>query len=79
MPRIAAHVDRLTSMFAEKAGELATMYGRTTLNIDGVPYWEMEERARQENISLRGGCFCNPGASELAFGLRRIGRSHISM
>jgi len=73
MPRITAHVDRLTSMFAENVGELATMYGRTTLNIDGVPYWEVEERARQENISLRGGCFCNPGASERAFGLRRIG------
>ena len=39
-----------------------------------MQYWEVEERARQENISLRGGCFCNPGASELAFGLRRIGR-----
>lgn len=71
MERIAAHVDRLTSMFIEEVSGFATMYGRTTLNIDGVPYWEVEERARAENISLRGGCFCNPGASELAFGLRR--------
>ncbi|HEY6137095.1 MAG TPA: aminotransferase class V-fold PLP-dependent enzyme [Thermoanaerobaculia bacterium] len=73
MARIAAHVDRLTSMFVDEVRDFATMYGRTTLNIDGVPYWEVEESARRENISLRGGCFCNPGASELAFGLRRAG------
>jgi len=71
MERIAAHVDRLTSMFVDEVSGFATMYGRTTLNIDGVPYWDVEEQARRENISLRGGCFCNPGASELAFGLRR--------
>jgi selenocysteine lyase/cysteine desulfurase len=74
MERIAAHVDRLTSMFVDEVSGFATMYGRTTLNIDGVPYWDVEERARAENISLRGGCFCNPGASELAFGLRGAGR-----
>jgi selenocysteine lyase/cysteine desulfurase len=74
MARIAAHVERLTSMFADEVADFATMYGRTTFNIDGVPYWEVEERAGRENISLRGGCFCNPGASELAFGLQRTGR-----
>jgi selenocysteine lyase/cysteine desulfurase len=74
MARIAAHVERLTSMFADEIADFATMYGRTTFNIDGVPYWDVEERAGRENISLRGGCFCNPGASELAFGLRRTGR-----
>jgi len=74
MERIAAHVERLTSMFADEVSGFATLYGRTTLNIDGVPYWDVEERARAENISLRGGCFCNPGASELAFGLRGAGR-----
>jgi selenocysteine lyase/cysteine desulfurase len=74
MERIAAHVERLTSMFADEVSDFATMVGRTTLNIDGVPYWDVEERARRENISLRGGCFCNPGASELAFGLRGVGR-----
>jgi selenocysteine lyase/cysteine desulfurase len=74
MPRIAAHVERLTSMFADEIGDFATMYGRTAFNIDGVPYWDVEELARRENISLRGGCFCNPGASELAFGLRGVER-----
>jgi len=72
MERVRAHVDRLMSMFHDEIAPLATMYGRGTFNIDGLPYWDVEEQARRENISLRGGCFCNPGASELAFGLQRV-------
>lgn len=34
-----------------------------------IPYSIVETRARQANVSLRGGCFCNPGASESAFAL----------
>jgi selenocysteine lyase/cysteine desulfurase len=34
-----------------------------------MPYSLVETRARQAGVSLRGGCFCNPGASESAFGL----------
>ncbi len=34
-----------------------------------IPYWEVETRARHAGIALRGGCFCNPGASETAFAL----------
>jgi len=34
-----------------------------------VPYWEAEARARGAGIALRGGCFCNPGCAEQAFGL----------
>ena len=34
-----------------------------------IPYWTVETRARHANISVRGGCFCNPGASERAFAL----------
>jgi selenocysteine lyase/cysteine desulfurase len=33
-----------------------------------IPYARVVERARNEGVSLRGGCFCNPGASEAAFG-----------
>ena len=33
-----------------------------------VPFAHVVERARNEGVSLRGGCFCNPGASESAFG-----------
>jgi len=34
-----------------------------------IPYSLVETRARRAGVSLRGGCFCNPGASEAAFGL----------
>ena len=34
-----------------------------------LPYSLVESRARRANVSVRGGCFCNPGASEAAFGL----------
>jgi selenocysteine lyase/cysteine desulfurase len=33
-----------------------------------VPYEVVEEQARRVGVSVRGGCFCNPGASERAFG-----------
>lgn len=32
-----------------------------------VPYGVVERAASARNISLRGGCFCNPGAAEVAF------------
>jgi selenocysteine lyase/cysteine desulfurase len=35
-----------------------------------IPYWNVEARAREEGVSVRSGCFCNPGASEYAFGFR---------
>ena len=34
-----------------------------------IPYPVVEARARDAGVALRGGCFCNPGASEAAFGL----------
>lgn len=73
MERVEAHVDRLMTMFHCAIEPFATTYGRGTFNIEAMPYWEVEELARRENISLRGGCFCNPGASELAFGLQNVG------
>jgi len=33
-----------------------------------VPYWTVDERAREMGVAFRGGCFCNPGAAEAAFG-----------
>jgi selenocysteine lyase/cysteine desulfurase len=40
------------------------------LDPDGaaIPYEVVEEHARRAGVSVRGGCFCNPGASETAFG-----------
>ncbi|MES1199076.1 MAG: aminotransferase class V-fold PLP-dependent enzyme [Pseudomonadota bacterium] len=34
-----------------------------------APYGQIEQRAQQARVALRGGCFCNPGAAERAFGL----------
>jgi len=34
-----------------------------------VAYPTVEARARAAGVALRGGCFCNPGAAEAAFGL----------
>jgi molybdenum cofactor sulfurtransferase len=34
-----------------------------------VPYWRVESAAGERRISVRAGCFCNPGASETARGI----------
>jgi len=34
-----------------------------------LPYEEVERAASEIGIAIRGGCFCNPGASESAFGV----------
>jgi len=38
-------------------------------NGQAISYTAVETRARDAGIALRGGCFCNPGAAEAAFGL----------
>jgi len=48
--------------------------GSVTMNLydpEGrlLDYRRVEELANEENISLRTGCFCNPGAGEIAEGL----------
>lgn len=37
-----------------------------------IDHRKIEELANRENISLRTGCFCNPGAGELALGISRV-------
>ena len=77
MSRLSAHVARLTARLLDGLSAMpgVQIYGRgerggaVAFNIDGVPYWDVEMRAREAGIALRGGCFCNPGASEAAFGL----------
>jgi molybdenum cofactor sulfurtransferase len=34
-----------------------------------VPFWHVESAAAERRISIRTGCFCNPGASETARGI----------
>lgn len=79
MARLCGHVTHLTSYVLQRLAPLARIYGPATMidrggavafNIEGVPFWEVEARAREAGVAVRGGCFCNPGASEAAFGLR---------
>ena len=63
---------------------LVTVYGPTSMQDRGptiafnvldragrvIPFSCVEARARDDGVSLRGGCFCNPGASESAFEFR---------
>jgi selenocysteine lyase/cysteine desulfurase len=64
---------------------LVRVYGPTTASRRGatvtfnfydardrvIPHQDVEIRAASRKISLRTGCFCNPGAGELALGLSR--------
>jgi selenocysteine lyase/cysteine desulfurase len=52
---------------ADRGGTIAFNVLDAAGNI--VPYWHVEERAREMRVSIRGGCFCNPGAAERALGI----------
>ncbi|HEY4294648.1 aminotransferase class V-fold PLP-dependent enzyme [Luteibacter sp.] len=45
------------------------------LRSDGgvLPHEHVEWRAREHGVAIRGGCFCNPGAAEKAFGFDAMG------
>ncbi len=73
--------EALKSLSARDGSPLAVIYGDTRSPDHGatiafnlrnrgkyIPFAHVVERARNEGVSLRGGCFCNPGASEVAFG-----------
>jgi selenocysteine lyase/cysteine desulfurase len=38
-----------------------------------LPYALFEEHAQRSSVAVRGGCFCNPGAGEKAFGFAQRG------
>ncbi|HTA66187.1 MAG TPA: aminotransferase class V-fold PLP-dependent enzyme [Xanthomonadaceae bacterium] len=38
-----------------------------------VPYERVESLAREHGVAIRGGCFCNPGSAEKAFGFDALG------
>ena len=80
MLRLGAHVCKLTHILLEELSAMphVTIYGpqecvarggTVAFNVDGVHYAEVERQAREAGISLRGGCFCNPGAAEHALGI----------
>lgn len=79
-------LDNLTALRHSNGAPLVRIYGPTntdkrggavTLNFfdpDGQPidHRSIEEAANQHNISLRTGCFCNPGAGEIALGISKM-------
>jgi selenocysteine lyase/cysteine desulfurase len=80
MPRLGTHVASLTRILLDELRAMphVRLYGppdmdarggAVAFNVLGVPYTEVEARAAIAGIAVRGGCFCNPGASEAAFAL----------
>ncbi|HEX7807453.1 MAG TPA: aminotransferase class V-fold PLP-dependent enzyme, partial [Thermoanaerobaculia bacterium] len=80
---LTAHVKQLTHVLLDglRAMPHVRIYGpadgqqrggTVAFNVTGVPFGDVESRAREHGVSVRGGCFCNPGASEAAFGLRDV-------
>ncbi len=79
-------LDNLTAMRHSSGVGLVRVYGPTntdgrggavTVNFfdcDGraIDHRAIEAAANQANISLRTGCFCNPGAGEIALGISRV-------
>ena len=76
----------LTQMKHGTGEPLARIYGPTNMEARGgavtinffdkdghaVDHRFIESEANQVNISLRTGCFCNPGAGEIALGISRV-------
>ncbi len=79
-------LDNLSTMKHSTGERLVRIYGPTStekrggavtvnfFNKDGMPidHRSIEEQANKSNISLRTGCFCNPGAGEIALGISRV-------
>jgi selenocysteine lyase/cysteine desulfurase len=85
MCRVSAHVARLTETLLDRLGALGDrirIYGPRDAQARGgivtfnvvrngrvLPYELVESAARDLGVAVRGGCFCNPGAAEHAFGI----------
>jgi molybdenum cofactor sulfurtransferase len=79
-------LEHLTALKHSSGVPLVKVYGPTSTEARGgavtvnffdasgraVDHRAIEEAANQVNISLRTGCFCNPGAGELALGISRV-------
>ncbi len=78
-------LDNLTAMKHSTGKPLVRVYGPTSTQARGgavtvnffdregqaIDHRVIEQKANQSNISLRTGCFCNPGAGEIALGLSK--------
>ncbi len=79
-------LENLTSLRHSNGVPLVRVYGPTTLDRRGgavaVNFYDsdkkaldhrfIEQQANEASISLRTGCFCNPGAGEIALGISRL-------
>jgi molybdenum cofactor sulfurtransferase len=79
-------LEHLTQMKHSTGVPLVRFYGPTTTEHRGgsvtvnffdkdgkaIDHRFIESEANKVNISLRTGCFCNPGAGEVALGLSRV-------
>jgi selenocysteine lyase/cysteine desulfurase len=79
-------IDNLTAMTHSTGVKLVRLYGPTSTEARGgavtvnffdatgraIDHRSIEEAANKVNISLRTGCFCNPGAGEVALGISRV-------
>ena len=79
-------LDNVSAMRHSNGIPLVRVYGPTdtesrggavTVNFfnakgQALDHRSIEEAANRENISLRTGCFCNPGAGEVALGISRV-------
>jgi selenocysteine lyase/cysteine desulfurase len=85
MRHVARHVRAMTQELLDRLlslGERILIHGPRNSHARGgtiafnvlrngrvLPYERIEVAARQAGIAIRGGCFCNPGASEYAFAI----------
>ncbi len=79
-------LDNLSTMKHSTGERLVRIYGPTNIEQRGgavtvnffnkhgrpIDHRSIEEKANGSNISLRTGCFCNPGAGEIALGISRV-------
>jgi len=79
-------LSNLTQLKHSNGAPLVRVYGPTTTEARGgavtVNFYDkdgnafdhryIEEQANESNISLRTGCFCNPGAGEIALQISRV-------
>src|SRR6266545_5493211 len=64
-------LDALGSLRHANGAPAATIYGPRDFDRRVVDERYVDRLARKQNISLRTGCFCNPGAGEVAFTISR--------
>ncbi len=78
----ATLLDGLSALTHNDGGPVVTLYGPREFRERGatiafnvldrggrvVPFARVIDRARERKVAVRAGCFCNPGASEAAFG-----------